>query len=251
MAVSKKISLLTPLCFVSIVLMSSQTPVSGMWVAGAEAGSVTITAANDDGEGQLVQSFPSGLAVLGEAWNLPGGDIVNDNGDVIATVDSLVVILGFDPQVSLGFSVLAGGSDTNIAIQTTTLSFTPLTNPDAYATASVTVTDRNLNGALITGLFPGDKMYEARYNGSIAWADLVDPVAAAPGDSEIGKERKPELPTLWGTISDTANSIEAEYNFTLSANDYASGTSAFEIVPEPTTLLLFGLSLAMLGRKRA
>jgi hypothetical protein len=156
-----------------------------------------------------------------------------------------------DPQVTLGFAVTAGASATNFTISSSIVNFDPLNVTDAYATAAISITDLNSNGASITGLYAGDKCYEARYNATSTfesgtlYAGLVDPFTAPMQSSGIG-----DGDTSDG-IAGPVYSIASQYKFTLSARDQASGTSTFEVVPEPgaASLLAVGV-LSLLSRRR-
>jgi hypothetical protein len=215
--------------------------------------SVTITATNEEGQSQVV--------TLGGETYL---DIITGNS--VWAIDSEVPILdgaienfkltvNVDPEVGIEFGVRAGPSTTTFDISSTLpanggiVSFDPMVNPTGYASAGVTLTDRvPVAGATITGLFPGGKTHQARYNGSTVFANLVDGFSISSG-TLTASEDKP----LYGSqvINGTLTSIESEFLFTLSARDSASGTSTFEVIPEPATICLLGfLSALVLPRNR-
>ena len=192
-------------------------------------------------------------------WEMPGPvTLVGGNGP-IAIIDSLVLGLDADPGVSLSFAVTAGATDTDILIPLAYVDFvnpTSLIDPKAYASAAVTLTDINSNGASLTGLYAGGKAYQARYNAAptVVWDNILDGLSAGVDMSTAGFARKPAAgrEQIFGTLS----RIEAEFYFRLSANDQASGTSRFDVqpIPEPGTILLLGTAvLGCLGyrlRKR-
>lgn len=161
----------------------------------------------------------------------------------IAIFDMLVLGLDGDPGVSLAFAVTAGVLDTNFTITSGTVDFASMTNPLAYASAAVTLTDTDSDGASLTGLYAGNKAYEAHYNaGPTVWAQILDPLSAGADMSVAGSDRRPASGRE--VITDSLTSIQSEFNFTLSANDQASGTSRFDVqpapIPEPGTWLLVG-----------
>ena len=189
-------------------------------------------------------------------WSLPSPINVYSTANPsnqLGRIDSLQVKLDGDPQVILNFAVVAGNTDTNFCIQSGTVSFSPLVNPLAVASAAITVTDNDGDGAVLTGLEPGIRAYEARYNGSSVYADLIQtPLIATSFSSASLSDRMPPV-TGFLVIPGPVSSIESEFCFTLSANDSASGTSQFTVVPEPTTWALLGtglIALAAVARRR-
>jgi hypothetical protein len=182
-------------------------------------------------------------------WTLPTPVDIMAGTVRIATVKGLEIQSNSDPFVNLRFAVEAAATDTTFDINSSVVSFAPLSNPQAYASAAVTLTSDS-DGATITGLFDGGKTYQARYNSTAVFADLVKSFSIAGNLSQVENDREPAAGTE--TIAGSVSSIQSEFNFTLSALDQASGTSRFEVTPEPATLSLLalgGLALLRLRRK--
>lgn len=169
-------------------------------------------------------------------------DDINHTGPVLAYVNKVDITLDGDPGVSLGFNVTAGAGLTHISVVSSTVSFAPLVNPLAFASASITVTDANssMMGATATGTFPGINSYQAVYNGTSIFANLVQPVSAPMDGSNTLSDRFPVSGST--VINDSVSSIMSAYDFYLTGYDTASGTSRFNVaannVPEPSTLVL-------------
>lgn len=167
-----------------------------------------------------------------------------------AFIESLTLKINSDPEVGIEFGVRAGASATPFHILSDVVEFSPMVNPTASAMASVTLTDRSPAGATITGLFPGGKTHQARYNSSAVFANLVNSFSIPSGT--LTKE---EANSLSGseTINDTLSSIESESWFRLSAKDSAAGTSNFVVeevqIPEPATICLLGFGAIVLRKK--
>jgi hypothetical protein len=176
--------------------------------------------------------------------------LTDASGNPIATIKELTWDSDTDPSVNLHFSVQAGATDTTITFNSTVVSFAPLTNPTAVATSSLTLTDADGDGATITGLQSGNKCYSAIYNGNVTWTSLNQGYTfSTPFDGQTETDRLPA--SGFQTISDTVSSIQSQYSFVLSANDEASGTSTFNVTPEPATLSLMAIGgLAMLRRRK-
>ena len=171
----------------------------------------------------------------------------------LGAIERLDVALLADPLVDLNFNVRAGAYGSNFTITSAIVMFDPRYDPWAYATTGVTVTDRNFNGATLTGLFDGGAAYHAMYNSpAVIWAGLLtSPIVVAPGQgTNVGNDRRPAVDTeqILGTI----DQISSQFKFSLSASDAASGTSTFEVgaIPEPATLSLLVLGGAVTGLVR-
>jgi hypothetical protein len=128
------------------------------------------------------------------------------------------------------------------------LSFDSLVNPDGAASAGVTLTESGGEPtASLVGL-TGDagSAYAAWYNvppGTV-FAEFVPGLATDTTISDGGNTGG------WVPMGDTVVSMQAEYSFTLSAGDQASGSSNFLIVPEPAGLALVVLAGGLMLARR-
>jgi hypothetical protein len=178
-------------------------------------------------------------------------EIFSDSGELIVTLNEGACFIQEDPIVALGFAVTAGSSDTTFTITSSTVSFPTIEDAIGRASAGITLTESDGDTATLTGLQPGGAAYTANYNGSNAFTHLL----AGPfteSDAFGSTSATDEFPgggsfTLVGDVSD----ISSQWNFELSANDQASGTSVFVVVPTTGTLALAALgSIGMLRRRR-
>jgi hypothetical protein len=179
--------------------------------------------------------------------------MLNQAGQVIATFNNARVRCVEDPVVQLNFSVAAGTLNTTFTITSPLLSFGAIDPASGRATAGVTVTDTDGNGGSIApDVQPS--LYTSRYNGAVpggtVFADLLGaPVAAAAFDSASASASFPgggAYAPIAGPVSD----MSSRFRFTLTANDEASGTSSYEIIPGPSTLALLGIGGLVAGRRR-
>ncbi len=219
---------------------------------------VTVNVTSQAGDATLSWTVPdpspdgdSNQAVISidESVSLKGG-----SGDFIAELSDLSVTLNGDPAVDLEFAVNAGAFDTTFTITSAVVDFDALTNPFAFASAAVTLTDRDPypgNGGSLNVVAPHDGLYQATYNAGTGFADLVGSLSKSDAGS-IAADSFTSLLTIAGDVTE----IQSQFQFTVSANDSASGTSRFEVtpVPEPVTmhLLLAGwVGLLVWRRRRA
>jgi len=165
-------------------------------------------------------------------------------------LNSLVIGMQGDPSVTLNFSVVSGAVPTTFVINSAVVTVN-LNNPLAFATAGLTLTDRDGDGASLTGNI-GGKAYQALYNGGLTtFADLVSSFTDPINDTTTKSENKPN--TLIPTF---VNNMQSGFSFTASPNDGVSGTSFYSmvpvIIPESSgmlTLVLGGLALVAMSRK--
>lgn len=159
-----------------------------------------------------------------------------------------------NPAVNLGFAMQAGNAPTTFTVKSALLSFATIPNASGRASAAFTVTDGfNDDGGTLSGLGTGagGGAYLAQVNGFVPgganFAELVNQIqipvmggnnvsAAFPADYSF-------FPI--GAVSDMSTQI----SFDITANDLASGTSIFEIVPEPSALLLALAGLGVIRRR--
>jgi hypothetical protein len=182
----------------------------------------------------LQDTFPTGINIAAE-----------DNQDIIlAHLDGLTISFQGDPVASLGFAVTAGQYPTSFSFSSPLMTFDPLIDANVGAEAAILVTgpaDKTLWGS-----YTGGKAYKALYNDTTTFAYLVDtPITAYSGEDTWPFQALP------GTIT----SMQSKFQFILSAQATASGSSYYEItgtvVPEPASILLLGLGgLALLKKRR-
>jgi hypothetical protein len=193
---------------------------------------------------------------LGATWALPEPvTLKSASGKTLGTVQYAWLELIADPEVNLGFLVQAGPVTTEFTITSALLSFPGINPASGKATVQVGVTDLNGDGATLTGLIPsagGDRVYRAAYNGSVPggseFTSLVSGVSAGPGSSNGTSIDDPAvgLKPIAGTVNDMSSMIK----FSLTAFDTASGTTNYQIVPEPASIFVLGLGALALFRRR-
>jgi hypothetical protein len=175
----------------------------------------------------------------------------------VASLDQFVIETdATDPYVRVQFAITAGASATIFNYDNVVTVNPNLINPQAYATATTTLTDLNGNGATLTGQFDG-KLYRALYNVAVPappdgteFTKLMSTYGFVPPTiSQTANDRDPAAPN-WRQINDTVYNIKGMFSFELSAGDKASGTGTFNVTPEPATMALFALGALILRRTR-
>jgi hypothetical protein len=239
------------LAVIAVVFLSSSA--FGGLITSSGGGLISIKAETAVSSGQTYWALDEGVQV-GDTitWSLGDGvDLYGENGELVASIDSMSLVLNEDPGVSLTFAVTAGPTDTSWTISSAAVAFSPITNPLAFASAAITITDVDSNGASVTGLYAGGKTYKAMYNaGPTTWTTLLPSFSAPVDDSAVSHQRRP-FGSGREVILATVSSVQSEFSFKLSANDLAAGTSRFDVIPEPVTVCLLGLGgLALAGARR-
>jgi hypothetical protein len=193
------------------------------------------------------------------SYELPAGILFFHNGEYLGVLGQFRAEVAEDPEVNLNFSVQAGTIPTTFHIASALLSDFP-TIPAAVAegraSAAMTVTDWDFNGAALQGVGDTGGAYLAQYNG---WAG--DPFQGPQGttfaegiysidvDPWEGTDTG-ELDVDWTPIGEDVEDMSSLISFELSAFDLASGTSHYEIIPEPGALALLALGGLAFWRRR-
>ncbi len=161
-----------------------------------------------------------------------------------------------DPIVNLSFSVAAGNATTTFTIGSALLSFPTISSAIARASVGFSITDfSGGDGATLTGIggHSGTAGYVAQYNGfagtnsGTSFLEALPSIVAAPFLTATDSVTTPATGyTPIGSVSDMSTLVA----FELSAGDFASGTSTFEIIPEPTTGVLLLLAAGAFAARR-
>ena len=186
---------------------------------------------------------------LSEPVDLTSGDVT------YATVNQLSTQINVDPQISLNFAVTAGAAPVNFTISSASLTFAAINNGSITASAQMGITDNNGDGGILSVNYAG-KGYKANYNGGANpvpagtnYASLVNQVNVGVFGSNNNAEGNPPgggFNPFVGSIS----SMASAFSFGVTAQDSATGTSTYVIVPEPASMLLMGLGALFALRRR-
>lgn len=236
-------------------------------VASAQAGGISdpgllISASNATGSGSYPVFLSNGTFsttyTLNDTWEwtapVGGYDIFDADFNLISHIDNMHCKMIAEPSIVVDFSVNGGAVATHFTISSGLLSFAAF-NGQARASASVTITDNDSDGAFLLGGHAGAKAFRTNYNGAIpggtVFANLIStPLIAAVDDSNGANQDSPAFGyTPIGVVGD----MQAQWDFDLSANDSASGESFYEIVPVPSpagTALLGAAGLFSFARRR-
>ncbi len=254
-----------------LIALGLAVGMAGWATAGTVSNSVfRIEASNADGSGFL--EFYANELVYNSStnawdWNKGYTEILSGAGDTIAELDSATMSLMIDPtpdkpyRINLGFAVHAGGSETQFSIRSGLITFSTTLDPNMLqsptgggrATASLGITDENGNGATLlavgqTGIGAYRAHYNGWYSGGTAFSTLVNMVSAGPGGSGSGGQSYPSG-SGYQSINVAVSDMSAGLGFTLTAQDSASGTTSYRILPEPAGLSLVALGLLLVRRR--
>ncbi|MCW5777277.1 MAG: PEP-CTERM sorting domain-containing protein [Phycisphaeraceae bacterium] len=186
-------------------------------------------------------------------WGLDHAvDIYSQGGSLLATLGTASVTFIADPVIMLNFNVQANQQNTLFSVGSGLLNFPMINSPVGAASAAVTITDVNGNGATFTPDAAGAHL--SHYNGEVPngtqFASLLTSgfsVGAFSSDT-----RSDEYPGggQYAPIGVGVFDMSSRWSFTLSAFDLASGTSVYVIIPAPGSLGLLGLGGLLAIRRR-
>jgi uncharacterized protein (TIGR03382 family) len=186
-------------------------------------------------------------------WNLAQPVPIQTAGGVTLGVltDASVHVIQ-DPVVAINFNIASTALNTAFTITSPVLSFSAISGAVGSASAAVSVTDLLGDGATLT---PGGAgAYRAQYNGALPggtnFATLVNaPVVAGAFSTTTFSQDFPGgggFVPIAGSVAD----ISAQWDFTISPDDLASGTGVFTVIPAPASAALLALGGALVGRRR-
>ncbi len=194
------------------------------------------------------------------SWTLPEGEDLEfwSNDTFLGSLTEFEASIVGDPEVNLNFSVQSGLSDTTFHIASALFDdFEPITNAEGYAHASYTLTDFDAGSATLTGVGNTGGAYLAQYNGwagnpmgpaGTTFAEGIYSMSAGFLETVTEDYNRPESGYL--AIDETVESMSSLVSFVLTAQDLASGTTNFVIVPEPGALALLALGAVAFLRRR-
>jgi hypothetical protein len=239
------------------ISVSALAVAAGASIASADLSPVVfrIEATNSVGTGAWqVALDPANFGADGTyRYALPGDIQIMSDGQEVATLTDVQLTYVQDPQVNMTFSVQSGGTATSFTITSGLLSFPGINPATGRASAGVTVTDLGGNGASMSN--PGGFLYRADYNGLVPggtnFASLLSsPVSAGAFSTNSVSDSNPAGPGF-DPIAGTVVDMSAQFSFTLSANDSASGTSTWIVIPSPGAAGILALAAAVgAGRRR-
>ena len=253
--------------FAVLVLLTASVAMAGMSDVAVQ---VTARAGTDEATVLIEQNMGRTLVSLqGEAigWTFHSRGAISldtPGGAHLGTIDLDAMILG-DPEVNLNFAVQAGDQDTEFYIASQLLTFPTIVDGEAQASAAFELSDGNwpLNGATLTGIGdPGGVggAYLSQFNGwagdpmgpaGSTFAEDILSMATDPGQWEATVDQSFNYPNSgWATVPGAVDSMSSLISFELSANDAASGTSRFVVVPEPSAMALLALLGVVAARRR-
>ena len=215
----------------------------------------SITATSSEGTASWNATIDQGSWVAPGVfqWSTAGVDLMDGDGDIIASLGATNLTMVQDPVVALGFHIQAGAADTLFTFGSGLLGFPGINGATGYASTGITLTDSDGDGSTSmvgAGGAAGTNCWQANYNGlapaGTIFAEFLPGLSVAvPGDSETSDANTGAFLPIPGTVS----AMSVAYNFVLSANDSASGTSVFNVVPEPATLALLAGGLLLIRRR--
>ncbi|MGE0478951.1 MAG: hypothetical protein AB7Q17_00640 [Phycisphaerae bacterium] len=172
-------------------------------------------------------------------WSTTSRALVDaQSGATIATLTLASLSLRQCSRVDLSLAVDAGAADAVITVRTGRLSFDTIAAADATAraTASVSISDRNSNGAVLAGVgAPGTPVYRARVNGGpdhgALFSGLVGALQAGAGGNASAYQADPQ--TGFRAVGAPVSDVAVELVFSLSAGDRGSASTVFDVDPNP------------------
>lgn len=227
----------------------------------AERPLITIVAESAEGSARLELSpsdYTIDRGIL--SWRSAESTSLRDphSGVEIARLEQVSLTYVADPSIAITFNVSSGGAPTTFAITSGELSFPGLADARGRASTGLTMTDRDGDSGVLTGLNPDGQAFQAFYNdvggvpaSGASFATLGTGFSTTtPYSSSSAAEDFPVAAGLSATAEGgatlgTVSSMSTRFHFQLSAGDSASGTSVFVVEPlNPPDAITLGATSA-------
>lgn len=161
----------------------------------------------------------------------PAALIDAQSGTLVATLQSVSVSVTNTTIINLNCTVRAGAADITCEVDSVLLNF-PLQTPGSLtgrATASLSVTDVNGNGARVAGVGPpGTGVFMAVLEGTGAnFSQLVGEVTVGPFGTAAATQTDPSVG--FRTFSAGPDGMVSRLVYSLSGSDLAAATTSFEL----------------------
>ncbi|KAA0213211.1 MAG: hypothetical protein DYG94_14345 [Leptolyngbya sp. PLA3] len=223
--------------------------------AGADV-ALTIDASSSFGTGSFQVSTDDGVTLPDGTFiwvlNSPVDIVDTGSGTTIASILFGSISFSTSGNVSHSFVVQAGNADTNFTLGSAIVPTPLIANPLGRASAGITLTDTDGDGATLTGMQSGGTMFEAYYDAGAVFANLISgPYGFGTGfDTQTTSDEYPAGAGNFAAFAGPVSEIGIEWSFGLSANDSAGGTSVFVVIPTPGAGLTMLVGAGLLGGRR-
>ncbi|MFN0136286.1 MAG: hypothetical protein ACKVS9_09240 [Phycisphaerae bacterium] len=167
-----------------------------------------------------------------------GQDLVDpSSGNVVCRLNSVDLNLRKCSQVDFIMNADAGSSDTTFVVSLADLDFGLIDSASALgkASCSMTLYDRNANGALMTALgSSGAPAYTSKFangGGEQTFAGLLSIISTSAGGTANGNQKDP--PVGYRAVGAEVSGITVDMGFVVSFGDRINVNSSFDINPDP------------------